>query len=494
MQVNYYRISILYFILTALLLSYFIFSGQSLRLDESQSLWQTSFSTGRLLEIVASDVHVPFYHSILHYWQIFLGNEVAVARILSLIFFVLTIPAVYLLGKITYGEKIGIFAALLVTISPFLNWYGNEIRMYSLFVFLTVLNQYFFVRLYKNRKEGALIWLLYSMTAILGSFTHYFFLFQILAQAMFYFSHKNLFNAKSFKRFAIIISILLVVMGGWFYYVFSLDNIGFSRPKLDEPTTYNLFDTMSQFIFGFQSDHFNALIIALWPLSVLLAFLTLGKNTKISHDTFYLFISILIPITFSFIISITIQPLYLTRYLIFTIPSLYLFLGWVFSTYPPRAGQVARIAIAAVMVLTLFDQTISANLAIKEDFRTAADYLNRETNLRDVIIISPPFTIYPLEYYYRGPATITTLPKWNRFASGAIPEFSEEKMAGEIKGLKSTYDKGWLLLSYDQGYEQEVKFYFDTNFERLETHELSPGITLHAYRFNYNRDPLTQIR
>src|SRR3989344_9305768 len=98
MLANHSRFFIVGFMVAAFLMSYFIFSGQSLRLDESQSLWQTSFSAGRLLEIVASDVHVPFYHVILHYWQILFGNDVAATRSLSLIFFIFTIAAVYLLG------------------------------------------------------------------------------------------------------------------------------------------------------------------------------------------------------------------------------------------------------------------------------------------------------------------------------------------------------------------------------------------------------------
>src|SRR3989344_4557564 len=198
--VNHSRIFISCLMIAAFLLSAFIFSGQSLRLDESQSLWQTSFSTSRLLEIVASDVHVPFYHMILHSWQIFLSNSVEVARLLSLLFFILTIPAIYLLGKITYGNKIGMFGAILVTVSPFLNWYGNEIRMYSLLVLLTVLNQYFFIKIYKQKKKEASAWWLYGLTAILGSFTHYFFLFQIMAQAIFYIFYKKTFPSGSLKK------------------------------------------------------------------------------------------------------------------------------------------------------------------------------------------------------------------------------------------------------------------------------------------------------
>ena len=86
-------------------MSMLIFSHQSLRLDESQSLWQTSHTPTKILNIIAQDVHVPLYHFILHFWQLFFGNSVITGRVLSLIFFALSIPAVYFVGKRTFNKN-----------------------------------------------------------------------------------------------------------------------------------------------------------------------------------------------------------------------------------------------------------------------------------------------------------------------------------------------------------------------------------------------------
>ncbi len=50
------------FILFSALLSILRLANQSLRLDEAQSLWQTSHASWKILSIVAQDVHVPLYH------------------------------------------------------------------------------------------------------------------------------------------------------------------------------------------------------------------------------------------------------------------------------------------------------------------------------------------------------------------------------------------------------------------------------------------------
>src|SRR6185369_6215357 len=85
-------------------LSFFL--GASLRLDEAQSLWQVSRSVSGIFTIVAGDVHVPLYHVLLHYWLLLFGDTIGAARLLSLTFFVLSIPAFYLLGKRAYSPRI----------------------------------------------------------------------------------------------------------------------------------------------------------------------------------------------------------------------------------------------------------------------------------------------------------------------------------------------------------------------------------------------------
>jgi uncharacterized membrane protein len=75
----------------------------------------------------------------LHFWRLFVGDTVSVARMMSLAFYLLSIPLLYVLGKQAYSRQVGLFAALLLALSPFMNWYGSEIRMYTLFTLLVSL-------------------------------------------------------------------------------------------------------------------------------------------------------------------------------------------------------------------------------------------------------------------------------------------------------------------------------------------------------------------
>ena len=165
----------------AIFFSVTVFGKTSLRLDEAQSLFQTNRDVPGILNLVAQDVHVPFYHTLLHFWQLLLGQDIFVARMLSLVFFIGTIIMTYVLATYALGRRsIGLFAAFLVTISPFMNWYGSEARMYTMLAFMTVLHVYFFVRI--MRTGGTNNWLFWTLTAILGLYTHYFFVFVMLSE------------------------------------------------------------------------------------------------------------------------------------------------------------------------------------------------------------------------------------------------------------------------------------------------------------------------
>jgi uncharacterized membrane protein len=471
-------------ILFVIALSLSIFLHQSLRLDEAQSLWQTSRTPEKILNLVAQDVHVPLYHIVLHFWQLFVGNSVYAGRILSLIFFVLSIPAVYFLGKRALNKHVGIVAATLLAASPFMNWYGNEIRMYSLMTLLTILCQYFFITIYKTRDRDA--WIGYFLTCLFGIFTHYFFFFVLIVQVIFYFMYRRLFPEHSLRKFIVIAAILLILFAPWVYYVRSLDMVNNATPLLVAPTSVNVFNAFSQFLFGFQNDHLNTILVSLWPLTVLLGFLALRANKKVPPETVYLLLSILIPIAAAFMISVTLVPLFASRYLILTIPSVYLFIGWIFSTYPEALRKIFTALLMFSMLAGLAVEAYSPTAPVKEDYRKATEFLQQYATPQDVIILSAPFTVYPFEYYYKGTTEIQTLPMWNRFVTGPIPGFDESKLPQEVETLKGSHEKAFVVLSYDQGYEETIRLYMDTNFERLEMKTFSPGLTIYVYRLRYD--------
>jgi mannosyltransferase len=464
--------------------SFFFFQQQSLRLDEAQSLWQTSHTPVKIIEIVAEDVHVPLYHFILHFWQLIFGSDVSLARFLSFIFFLLSMPLVYAVGKLVYDSRTALFATVLFIVSPFMNWYGNEIRMYSLFVFIVLLNQYFFLRLYKKQTSG--LWLGFILSAIFGMYTHYFFFLVLLTNALFYVYNRKDYPPGTFKRFFNTYVVLALVFLPWLLWVLYLGQTSNSAPMLLTPTTVNFFNTFSEFLFGFQTDHLNTILVSLWPLTILFVFLALRKNTKVSPETIYFLFAFLLPNVVAFFVSIIYRPVYLTRYLIFTMPSMYFVISWLISTYPRQLAMIVRSALILVMVSMLFVEAVSATTPVKENYREAVTYLEENAGPSDIIVVSAPFTIYPVLYYYNGAASLSTLPIWDMNKTGPIPPFDEQKLPDEVKTIARDHIHLWLLLSYDQGYQDKLRVYFDTHYQRLYLRQFSSGLSLYEYQLRYD--------
>ncbi len=472
-------------VLTAAIFNYTYLIKQSLRLDEAQSIWQVTYSAPKILSVVATDVHVPFYHILLHYWMLIVGQNIDYLRLLSVFFYLLCIPAIYFLAKEAFGDKkMALFSSLLLTISAYMNWYASELRMYSLFTLLTILNQTFFIQTWKAFRWKTFIPFL--ITALLGIYTHYFFFLLLITEVVFLFLHK--FNARLWIPKIVGTGLLIAAsFAPWIYLVIQQLSKNYARPLITRPKAIDLFNIFSQYLFGYQSDYVNTLIIAFWPLAALVIFFWTQKTKGIKDEfKFFLYVSFL-PIILAFLISLFLRPVLLSRYLIFVIPSMYIIVSRLL--YNPNMQKqnllrYARFGVLAIMLFGLIHQTFSINTPAKENFREATVYISERATNQDVVALSAPFIVYPVEYYYRGKAKVTTIPYWDRLANSAIPNLDDQELKTEVTQMESKYKKVWLLMSYDQGYQAKVEDYFKYNYKLLEQKEFSPKLILYVYELN----------
>ena len=478
----------------ALFFGLVVFGHTSLRLDEAQSLFQTQRDIPGMLNLIAQDVHVPLYHTLLHYWQLLLGQDIYVARLLSLAFFVGTILMTYVLATYALGRRsVGLFAALLVTISPFMNWYGSEARMYTQLAFMTVLHAYFFVRIIKQ--EGSARWIFWTITAILGVYTHYFFIFVLFSEFVALIMLRKRFVGQHIIRKFIIAGIIAgLSLLPWLFYVYSLGLASNTQPALTQPSAGDLFDTYAQFIFGFQVSSVNTLIVSAWPIAVLLAFFALQRSKrKIPVEVTIFVLLAIVPVLSAFIISVTIKPFYLSRYLIVSLPPLFIYIAWLLTRYRRWIARTVGIGLVVIIGVLFTVQVISPNTPVKEDYKEAVEYLDKNAGPSDVVVLAAPFTIYPVEYYYKGTAKLTTQPIWNRFNPGGVPPYNAAKVKEETEANVGAYQHAWLMLSYDQGYNDKLKDYYDNHYTRLSMHQFSPGLIVYEYKIRYDK-PITDSK
>ena len=468
----------------AVALSRLFLVHNSLRLDEAQSLWQSSHSFLGTLKVVAQDVHVPLYHVMLHFWLLYVGPGVESARALSLVFFIATIPVVYLLARRVLAVRWALVAVSLFSLSPFMDWYANEARMYTLLVLMAALSQYFFLRLIETRGHKG--WLGYTLTAMIGIYSHYFFAFTLACQGIYFLAARRNFEKGTFKRFIILAVVLTIELAPWLYYFYSLGLASNTSPNLAKPSSVDLFNVFSQFAFGFQNNAVNTILLSLWPILVIGTLLSVKYGQRISKKLAYIMIAGLLPIVLAFIISYLASPFFLGRYMVACVPPLTILLVWFISNYQSAMSRVATGLVVAILVGVSAQQYLSASTPVKEDYRLAADVIGSEAKAHDVVVLTAPFTIYPFDYYYNGEARVQTLPMWNREIPGPIPAFNAAELPGQVSQLNKNHQYAYVLLSFNQGYEDQIYQYYQRHFEHTSSQRLSPDLRLEVYRVGYN--------
>jgi mannosyltransferase len=487
-------VTLLFCMAGAILMSRLILVHQSLQLDEAQSLWQTSHTFGGTLHVVATDVHVPLYHIMLHFWQIYFGNGIERARIISLVFFLGTIPLVYLLARQVLKTSWALFATILFSFSPFMNWYANVARMYTLLAFFATLSQYLFIRLLQRKKN----WIAYALTCIVGVYSHYFFSFNLAAEGLYFLVARKHFAPGSFKRIIIVALLAATSLVPWLLYFHSLGSGGNERPQLALPSTVDFFNVYSQFLFGFQNDRINTILVSCWPVIMLFGLLAVRRTHRADAKIGFIANMAFTPVLMAFILSLVVTPFFLSRYLISSLAPLIIFIVWMITAYGKKLGRFLSIFMVAILIATSIQQDFSSSTPVKEDYKDAVAYINAKATPEDAVVISTPFTIYPVEYYYHSNAAITTLPIWDRRSFGGIPGFNKATMPAQIASINKDHHYVYLLLSYDQGYETTIRQYYLAHFQQISHHTYSDDLTLYIFKVGYVTvppigSPITQI-
>ncbi len=461
------------------------FLRNSIRLDEAQSLWQTNHSYGALLQIIAEDVHVPLYHVLLRTWRLVFGPDVETARLLSLVFLLAAVPVFYLVARKCLSTPWALFALVVFSCSPFLQWYGSEARMYTMLVFVTLVSQYFFLTIVTAERTAA--WVGYAAAAVVGVYVHYFFVFVLLAQGLFLLALWRRLPRATLVRMAGVALLVGAAFVPWLLYFRANGAASGTRPSLAVPSSVDYSNVYSQFLVGFQSDAINSTVLSAYPLLVLAALASVRTGNRLDRATAYLVAAAFLPVLMAFVVSHAVAPFFLSRYMVPALPALLiLVVRFISSLSKPVARGLAAVLLA-VTVLGTVVQAASPDTPVEEDFRTAAQLVEDGAGPQDLVVLSSPFTVYPFEYYYDGSARVTTLPVWDR--QGPMPAFTPAELPEDVESLAEGHQYLYLLLSYDQGYEEDVHQHFERQYEQVAEHTPSPGMRLLVYRVGYSELP-----
>ena len=126
-------------------------------IDEGIAVGIASHDLTDIPRTLSMDGSPPLYYVLLHGWMGLVGESEAATRALSLVFALIAVPVAYWAGNAIFDRRTGVLAAVGVAACPFLNYYAQETRMYSLVVVLSLLASASFVLAFLHGRRGHLV-------------------------------------------------------------------------------------------------------------------------------------------------------------------------------------------------------------------------------------------------------------------------------------------------------------------------------------------------
>jgi mannosyltransferase len=405
-------------------------SGKGLWLDEISSL---TFAEMRWTDFWAlvkqHEGNMIAYYLLLRAW-IHLGDNRVVAKLLSVLFGVFTVPGIYLLGKELYDRRVGLISACLLTVSACHVRASQWIRSYSLLLLMLVLASLFLVR--SLREPVFRNWSPFVLCAALAVYSHLYATLVIGTQLVWVIFARG--REISWKRFLFaVLALALLLVPAVVYVLFQ--NTG----QLDWVPAPRLWELMHWAVFlagaGSTGVAYALLLICIGVAGISFSksrtiWLVSGRSVE-SWRTALPFLWLVLPVIFAFLFSYR-KPIFFFRYLIICFPPFLLIVAHGISCWRPSKVRTGVLTLALCLSLT------SVVLAYKteEDWDGSIRYLLSQVH--DGEAVFPGAGGVPLEYFMRH---------W--FAPGQAPRLERPQYAtaeAAVSDFASTHPRVWVVV------------------------------------------------
>ncbi|MDD1686817.1 glycosyltransferase family 39 protein [Methanoregula sp.] len=337
----------------------------------------------------------PLFYWIEHFMLMFGNNEV-VLRFVPALAGILTIPLIYLIGKEFVDRNVGIIAAAICTISPFLLFYSQEARAYSLGLFFIAFAMVFFLKAMKTNELSS--WLLFGVLSALALWAH-FYTIVVTGSLLLYALIVKIPDLRKDIR-----EIKYLVAAGVVFVVVSLPLLFVALQLFTSRTTggpsfglqgADVIITTFQQLSGF-SAMVMFLFLLLFVVGVMQAF-HLDRNKGI-----FLVALMVLPFAISWFLSYKIPMV--PRYLIILVPVYFIGIA---LAYKPVYGLISNRGvvygfIALLVLLSVTTPFFSSYYTSysKEDWRGFAGQVRQAAQPGDAIVFVPGYISQPFDYYY----------------------------------------------------------------------------------------------
>lgn len=439
----------IYLILVLALILRLVLINQSFWLDEASQAMTSYKSVSAIVFHNLYDFHPPLSYVLTHYWIQVSLNEVWL-RLLPLLFGVGTIYFIYLLGEKLFSKRVGLLAALLVSIAPYHIYYSQEFRMYSMATFFAIVSMYYFVCLIKNVTNFHKILFVLSSVALL--YTHYLGGLLFIGQIIYLLLYERK-KVKQFLYYYLAVGLLFVP---WLPYLLKQLELGVQAdvylPGWSSMLSLSVLKAFpllfGKFILG-RIDFENTLLYIGYLLAgfsvVGLSLMSLRNKLKDQKVQFIL-LWLIVPIVITFLVSLKL-PMFQPFRLLFCLPALFLLIayGLSISRFKILLSLLVIFMLISFQMIFWFDSSYW-----REDWKNAVVFAENITDKKEQILFAWDLPFAPYSFYTNDPSGIGVLSSYP-----ATFEQVDQKLSASLDGSPIVYFSYLDQLTDPQGHIQK---------------------------------------
>lgn len=392
-----FDLHIIFLTLLALGLRLYSVGSQSLWFDEAYTVFVSRLPIADGWQyLVADGVHPPLYYWLIKLFLYF-GDSEVVLRMPSVLFGVLSVPAVYLLGLGWLGKKGALVSALLLTISPFSIWYSQEARMYAALAFFAIIIFGLYASLLIKLSNWRIV--AFVIASSLAYLTHYFALLIPCVELV-----HIIINLKRYPRFIRswtvmqVVSVLPLLL--WLVVIGKRDGQFFGIGWIPQPDLIDLLYTLINFTVGYTTrlSPIHWLVLA---ICLIFVFIGLRYDWKFPPAKSLTIIWTFLPLVLIFVLS-QMRPIYIDRFFILSQPAFLLLVGGGISFLKRNMMIISVITLFTVFVWGWTLINFGSERVEKEEWRQAGKHISQFEKPGELIVYRVLQIAIPFDYYYSG--------------------------------------------------------------------------------------------
>jgi mannosyltransferase len=320
------------------------------------------------------------------------GTSEVVLRSFSVIAGVLTVPAVYLLGRRLFNQRVGIIAAALMAVVPAQIKYAHDARAYTLFILIATIDWLLFLNAIEKPRLLEIASL--TMGVVLASYTHFFGLFLLPAMGICIIATRQpKHTAIRFSLAGLCAALLLAPIPVFFMTLYRGQAGWIPRERLTD-----LINVLAR-IGGGLDGYSGELAAAICGIGAIAALDSMRRSAR-ARGNVEPFIIVLagfaVPVVGAAVVSLKV-PMLIPRYLALCAPSFAVLAAVGFDRL--LASRLMMPVLVVFVILTARQYYDFFYFSQNDQSDAATAYIMEHAKCGDSIVFMPPIYRYAFQYY-----------------------------------------------------------------------------------------------